>query len=419
MSVNPHATTALRVASLIGLGLATLVFAATYLAAAAAPGAGHDLVPLAVAGRLVSTQNSTSLYAHDPEFFNRVDDSAFRAAAAAIGFHGAPTPFVYPPVVGFAAAPVASIPFADLKRAWALIGLLALMGAVLLTYLVYLPGGLAPVPLALTFLALCVFEPALYGAWLGQTTPLIFALIAGSIAAERRGWHAFAGALLSLAAFIKITPIAIAAIWLWRGPRRAFAWCLIGLALLWGMSCAVAGVDLHAIYLGRVVEASQVSLAALNNHSLLAVMMRLGRDPATLDWRMLQPSLFARLIVAIAGVVATAFAIRYLGRVRRNDPDSWKPAAESLVLLLILLLPNIAWTHYFVLLLPAMATVLQRDGRRSLTGLLIVGAAWAACARPIVPPQSLLPAIGPHLLAAGPTWAALILFVAIIASTRR
>jgi hypothetical protein len=88
-------------------------------------------------------------------------------------------------------------------------------------------------------------------------------------------------------------------------------------------------------------------------------------------------------------------------------------------MLLILLLPNIAWTHYFVLLLPAMATVLQRHCRRPLIGLLIVGAAWAACARPIVPPQNLLPTVGPHLLASGPTWAAMILFVAIIASARR
>jgi alpha-1,2-mannosyltransferase len=402
----------LSLAMWIALPVSLVMFGVTYISAAAR-GQGYDFAPIAVAGRLVGTGNASLVYEHDPHAYNLVDNHEFREAAAAIGFDGVPTPFVYPPLVAYAAVPLGRASFGDLERVWGRVGLVLLIGAVVLAVAVYLPGGSAAGPLAIVFAALCWFEPVQYGAWLGQTTPLIFALMIGSMACQRRGRFGSAGALLGLAAFIKLTPLLLAAVWLWRGPRRAFIWCIASLAVLWAVSLAVCGFDLHVAYINRVVEASQVTLIALNNHSLQAALMRVGRDSGSLDWTTYDTPLLLRLAIVGCSAALIFVGMRFLTRIPGHRPDIWRPAAESLAILVILLVPNIAWTHYFVLLLPVMATVLRIHGTTSKVGLTLVSAAFLACARPILPAQELLPATGPHLVASGPTWAALLLFLGI------
>ena len=73
-----------RVLGLTCLVVAMAVFVAVMMAAARR-GAGYDLLPLAVAGRLVASGQAAHLYAQDPQFYNLTGDPAFREAARAAG----------------------------------------------------------------------------------------------------------------------------------------------------------------------------------------------------------------------------------------------------------------------------------------------------------------------------------------------
>jgi alpha-1,2-mannosyltransferase len=241
-----------------------------------------------------------------------------------------------------------------------------------------------------------------YGFWLGQTTSLIFLLVVGALALQRRGQHAAAGVALAIAAFVKLTPVVLALPWLWRGPRRAFAWFCAAGAALWGLSLAVAGWGLHAQYVARVRAIGASVLAAYNNQSLPAFVTRftLPADAAR-EWRIYPlPPVATIVTLAVVGAIVAAMALLLA---RSRDEARWRPLAEATAFVVILLAPTIAWTHYFVALLPVFAALVA--ARRALW--LPVAAAAALLCRPLVPSQNHWPGRGPLALSL-PTLAALL-----------
>jgi alpha-1,2-mannosyltransferase len=401
------------------VAVAVLLFAWT-MVDAGWRGEGHDLLPTVVAGRLVATDRVSHLYAHDVAYYNQVNDPEFRRATAELGSSYESTPFVYPPLVAYATQFGSAMPFDSMMLLWTLLSTLFLLIGLYCTLRVYAPTA-KPAWVAVLFLALCAYEPLLYGLWLGQTTSLVFALTMGGIALQReQRWRA-AGCCVALAAFVKLTPIVIALVWLWRGPRRAAAYCGATLVGLWGVSIALMGTAVTVEYLQRVNAIRRVVLVAYNNHSLLGFLSRFDAAPLErLQWRMLLPTSAASAAQIAVLAALAAVAIVALLRLPARADDQRRMFLEGMALLAMLLVPNIAWTHYFVFLIPvgAIALAMRRPGDAS--SLILAAVAIALCCRPLLPRQDLAASTLHNLvLMSLPTIAAVTMFCALVSATRR
>lgn len=327
---------------------------------AMAGGHGDDLSAVIVGAKVLEMQPE-ALYAHDPVHFHVTGDATFERAARELGFTREATPFVYPPLIAALAQPLTSWSFPRVAEVWLACSTLAyLLGMMSLTRLVpvrrwwILPLGL---------LLASRFDPLLYSLWLGQTTPVIFLLIACTLAFEVER-PAFAGACLALAVFVKLLPVLLVMVWVFERRWRA---CLGAVVTLLGLvlgSVVSCGVDLHLSYAARLREIGAHTLVAFNNQSLVGALSRFGGDFAPFDWSLFTPPFWGVLLVL--GLTAIS-GVALFSSVRQGHGAQ----SRALVLLVLLLVPSIAWTHYFVLTIP-IALLLARDltGRSRLVPFL-------------------------------------------------
>jgi hypothetical protein len=372
-----------------------------------------DLAPVVVAGHLVADGQSVHLYSQDQLMFNRVGDEAFRAMARSSGFVSESTPFVYPPLVAYVMQATTAVRFSQLARTWAYASAFMTLAGVYLIFAAYLPEWNRPLVWSAVLFLVCAFEPIRYGFWLGQTTAFIFPLVMAAIVLQRRGRSVAGGLAIAAAVFIKLTPVVLVATWLWRGPRRMVAWFALFLAVLWTASLVTMGLASNVAYLSRIVSISRVDLVAFNNQSLLATLSRPWFPPSTwIHWHMQDPPAAARLLTWTILAIGTLAASYWLVRVPVSLESRWRNPAEGMAFVLMLLAPNIAWTHYFVFLLPVMAIVLAERRAGSIAPCLAVAIAFALCCRPILPGQDQPPSTTSALLVSLPAVAAVILAIA-------
>jgi hypothetical protein len=373
-----------------------------------------DLAPVVVAGHLVADGQTAYLYSQDQVRFNRVGDATFRQVARTAGFVSEPTPFVYPPLVAYAMKTMTDVPFSRIARFWAYASAIMILAALYGVFAAYLPAWNRPLGWAAVLLLLCLFEPLRYGFWLGQTTALIFPLVVAAVALQRHERPIAAGLALAVAAFIKLTPIVVVATWLWRGPRRPAAWFAIFLALLWTASLATMGVASNVQYLTRLAAISRIDLVAFNNQSILATLSRPWFHPSMwIYWHMYDPPVVPLVATRAILVMASLSAAYCLFRIPAAPDHRWRNPAEGMAFLLMLFAPNIAWTHYYVFLLPVMAIVLAEQRAGSVAPAAMVAIAFALCCRPILSPQDQPPTTTSALLVAIPILAALVLAIAL------
>jgi hypothetical protein len=386
------------------LGALTLFFLVTN--AAAARGHGFDFAPVIIAGELAGTHSPDVMYAHDPVYYNRVPNPAFQDASERVGFRYDPTPFVYPPLVASLAAKLTGTPpsFNAALSVWTWVSACALAAGLALALVNYLPRYVGPAGLAWTLIAACAFEPVVYGFWLGQTTAITFFMLMAAVTVERRRMWAAAGFLVAVAAFVKITPILIALIWFWRGRRRAAYASAAALAGLWVVSIMVHGLALNLAYIDRVIQIGRSSVLAMNNHSLPAFLGRFVLPPAEL-WQVQPLPLWLESVTLASGAAIVVLAVSRFPK-RSACEDEALPAVESLGFILMLLVPNVAWTHYFLFLLPGIGVLLSAVGPQARLIRAIGFVAFAMCCRFVIPAQEYLPAMGAHLLSTAPTLAA-------------
>jgi hypothetical protein len=316
---------------------------------------------------------------------------------------------VYPPLVAYVMQALAAVPFQTIATVWVYTSVPLMLLGVYLTFIAYLPAWNRPLVWAALLVALCAFEPLRYGFWLGQTTALIYPLVMAAVVLQRRDQPLGAGLTLACATFIKWTPAVLLLVWLWRGPRRAVIWCGVFLAALWMASLATMGIETNAAYLARLAAISRVDLVAYNNQSLIAVLSRFW-FPASAwqDWQMYQTPRAALLASWTLLLVGTAIAAAGLYRLRAEPDRVTRYPAEGIAFLLMLLAPNIAWTHYFVFLLPVVAILVAMSDRTPIPALAAT-VALALCSRPLLMEQNRQPSVSSPWLVSTPALAALLL----------
>ncbi len=400
--------------------LVAALLAWTTATAASAWGAkAFDLSALIVGARVLERHGFAALYEHDREFYNRASTAAFSQEAGALGFDDTPTPFVHAPLVAIASRPLAAMAYLALEKVWVAAATAATLAGLLLAALHFAPETFRgrPYRFGALLVLLLGFEPIRYALWLGQTTPFVFLAVTAALYAEGRGRGTAGGLVLAIPAFLKLSPVLFAVPWLWRRQYRAAGACAAGVGTLATASLAGAGWGPNLAYLARVREIAGETVVAYNNHGLAAVIERLKLPPEeVMRWRIIPLAFGTRAVVAAAGALLAAGAWWALAPLERERRDR---LAIGVIAALTLLLPTIAWTHYFILLVPPAlgiweiaADIPQRAWVRA--GLL---AALALCSRPLF-----LDEIGMHrgpvTLIVGPTLSAGLIYVLVIVVAR-
>lgn len=257
--------------------------------------------------------------------------------------------------------------------------------------------------------------PALVGAagtaalWTGHLAlgqvglPVLWLTLVG-VEQAARGRELRGGALLGLAAALKLTP-ALLAVWLLLRGRWAAA--VAAGATFLGLCAATAlvfgpaqAVDLHARWLreqgstaraayseeGKSLRFANASLSATLGRLLLDENAGYNSEPFQVNVAALSPGTATRALQGVEGLTLAGLLALALRRRRRGDarltagPTTTTPTAVpcaevGLLLGLVAVFTPIAWTHHFVVLLPgvvALAAAGDRGSRGWLAASLVL-----------------------------------------------
>lgn len=318
-----------------------------------------------------------------------------------LGIPNAGTSFVYHPLYLFVLSPL--IEHMDLDQfTCALVAINAISVGLLASESLRLAGGGDSRREKVALALVCVSFPAMYSAFLGQNIlPTAVLILLAWRSLSNSGWL-LGAILLTFAVAMKfwVLPLAISMLFL-RGFRVTLygvAALTIGLLILpW-----LVNSQLLFSYLDIAHRLSQITVYPYNNVSVRGFLQRLAAPNWVEDaytWGAVDVFLRIRLMEALFQVlIGIAVILAYVKR--RPEPTRTFVS----LLCLILLLPGVCWTHYFVLAIPlAVFLWLRAPGYHAIIGLialLIMAVPWHSYSRGIVSPLPLKQLIIDHSIAA-------------------
>ncbi|WBL32467.1 glycosyltransferase family 87 protein [Sinirhodobacter sp. HNIBRBA609] len=330
----------------------------------------NDLAALWFAGHFHASGQPELIYAAPPLFFGGTPP-AWEGLHATLGL--APDqlayPYIYPPLWAGLAAPLtralAPQAFFDLVLT---VHLAMIAGSILLAERLARPAFL-PFAGFIIWALLVLTQTAPGFALLSLNQPTItvsfFTLLA--IWLIRRA-PAGAGAVLALAAAIKLTPILFAALFVQaRRPRAIVAMVLTGGALAL-TSVALMGWPLHRAFLAQLDLASDKSVWGMVNPSLRILMLDVASqfglaEPLTQGAGSVTVLIMPRWTGLLAALLALGIALPVaLAARKRHSAHALTLVALGLSVALFLFGP-LSWLHYLelpLLLLPALGFGLGR-----------------------------------------------------------
>ena len=309
---------------------------------------------------------------------------------AAQGYTDNVYPFIYPPLWAFVMAKVNAVLPLGLQLAMvSLVNPLLVGIGLVLAHRVAAPGmnRLAFVAAGLALL----YVSAMGSMALYQNQPEILVATLTVLAIERSergrgpGAQWTAGAVLALAAALKLFPAFLALVWLMQGRRRALAGFALAGAALGGLSLAVAGWPLHAEFLALTRVISDTTMLTDVNYNLAATIAQVGfphslhfvvnsaADPgrAGAGWfvALLPQALMWGLKLAMLAVLLGG------GWWLRRATDSARAAIWPAVILFAHLFGPLAWSYHYLAAALFMPMLLERFGLRR--GALLAAVALA------------------------------------------
>jgi hypothetical protein len=292
-------------------------------------------------------------------------------------------PYPYPPLLASLLAPVGKLSLGTAYYGWTIFLILALGG------LVYLSGRIAealgarrPWLIAGLTALLCPFllDSNLY--W-GQVNIPVMVITAGGVLLGLRGRTTWAGALIGLAAALKLLPVALVLWFLVRRDWKAVAaavgtalGCLIVVPSLvggpaWMLEMNRGWLDLFFAALTKGGEGLQSNggyLAHSKNGSIAAICDRMfgGSGQAHNLTRLPQETINGiALVLRLTVVFVSVAAVARVYRPRRADvePYLW-PLAAALLLIMGWMVNLLLWDHHtigIVMILTVVATACLDD----------------------------------------------------------
>ncbi len=337
------------------LGWALILAAALYFFMAFRGAWALDLTAIYFAAHFYAEGQFDMVYLPGPEVFLYEVPPAWEAFAHEVGRpEEYLTPYLYPPLWAAVLAPIVeAVSVFRFFNMVLVVNLVSMAGMIWLAFrLVRSPRlGFAPWA-ALSLVLVGSSSMGLMGLWLGQ--PQIFVAFVTLLAfhefAERRDLTA--GAVLALAAAMKLSPAIFVVIFVMEGRWRAVAAFAVvggGFALA---SIAVAGWPLHAAFLDKLHEVSahvQVSRIVAGFELMLWQAHQVAIGEA--DWLIRSPFMapepgwigWATRLILLGGLVA-------IWRTTRALPMRARLWARFFSVSLLALLTNpLPWIHYLVL----------------------------------------------------------------------
>ncbi len=376
-----------------------------------------DLSALWFAGRAVFEGHPELVYARPEIPFVTAPPTGWREMIAAVNPPNRHIyAYVYPPLWAWLLAPVAGAldpqRFFDLARA---LEVIALAAAALAATEWLRPAGMPRALMAALVAVLLgsstVTVLALYHA---QPQILVSALVVASLLAWCRGRSAAAGALLAVAAAIKVGPALLALAFVARRDWQALgAFALVGAALA-AASLALAGWPAHATFLERLREISDLVVLSRVNLALEAALAEAAHLAGLIDlpWTgPARPAIMAEplaITLAVRGLMLAGLVLAWRRLAAARDTGELV-AAWLLLFLTVKLTGPLAWHHHFLpllLLLPALRGTLAPRAYAAALALLAL-----PLAMPVVSAQI---ASGAHLHLSVLTGAGALLGIALI-----
>ena len=294
-------------------------------------------------------------------------------------------PFIYPPLWAALAAPIAgrtsALAFIDIA---AIAQLLLYAGMVWLSFRLYAvanhraPEKVMPFPrwAALSTVSAAYSVPVFFALNLGQPQVTVTFLIVASVFALTRDAPRVAGALMGLAAAIKLTPLAFIVLFLALRKWSAAATMLATTLALAALSFWICGPELNWQFAERAREIGSHVYGSRLNYNLSSILMSMVPGEALYDigkggfvWRApawLSGIASLSLLLALAGVW-------YLSRAL-NAAD--RPLALLVALsIAAAFFGPIGWAHYYmipILFLPVLYAPPATQGARLIFALSVL-----------------------------------------------
>lgn len=277
-------------------------------------------------------------------------------------------PYVYPPLWAALLAPVTKITSAQVFFTVSqTLQVAALVAAMLLVRRMYNMGRGLTAHVAISCALLYYSVPSALALFQNQPQIMVTFLTVWAFERYGSGRSVQAGALLATAAAVKLVPAAFVLIFLFDRDGRAvlsFLLTLVGFSLL---SVAVAGWDVHLLFLDRVQEFERHIIAVAHNHSLSVVWAQLA------DWNTVSNALPLKepmLLLKQPAALGLALKLVFLGSVLALLFQTSKMASDKRLAVRLLgvgimlgLTAPVGWAHYYllpILLLPFLFGFLPR-----------------------------------------------------------
>lgn len=298
------------------------------------------------------------------------------------------------PLVGFVPlTPASAVPLLplthlsalDAKRAWLVLNLLLLVTS---AYLLSRSTQLA-FRSCLVLAFLCV-TPLRVNFLYGQFYVALLFLFCAAYFAHERGHRFTSGALIAVAAFLKLFPGGFVLLFLWKKNWRATLGLLCGALVLGAASVAMLGLDVHRVFIGQVFpRAMSGDFNPYVTRSLAGIWSRLFVYEPVLNPL---PVTDSPLLAALARSVTTAILITAVFFVVRRDESRSRGIEWAIFLQLFLLLSTLPASYHYALLIFSAALGfdwLWNEGKQKLA-ISFAAAFIFSCAPWVSAPARLL-----------------------------
>jgi alpha-1,2-mannosyltransferase len=319
---------------------------------------------------------------------------------------GPPLPFTYPPLAAVLFSLLTTVPWTLAVLLWTAAGIAALTWVCLLVARSVLPAPTASlVGLGVAGASCLLLEPVRSTFDFGQVNLVLLALVVADCLVVRPQWSR--GALVGLAAAVKLTPLALLLYFLVRRDRRAAATAVVSFVVFGLIGYSAAPADSVQYWLHTIHDTSRVGgLAFAFNQSARGFLSRFGVDE--------------RVELLLWGSVVLLVVFLAVRGARNAVAMGQDALAMLVVASAALLLSPVSWSHHWVWAAPAVVLALA-----ILRGLLRIATTGALVVVFGTGPHSLLPVTGDrelqwswwqHLVGNSYLWTALA-FLAVMART--
>jgi hypothetical protein len=254
----------------------------------------------------------------------------------------------HPPASVFALLPLGRLDYRQSHAAWNVISLVCL--AMALWLIMRRPGlGIAPW-VSLPVLALILTSNSFTQQMIhGQLNLALLLLLAGAWTTYRSGRPALSGALLGVAAAVKLFPAYMGLFYLMRRDWRAIAAMGASFLLLNGASAMVLGPDTYRDYFTLVVPAVKDGFRDFwPNASIHGFWSKLLDAPNGHVATLLDSPVLARAATLLCAALVTGLAAWKCWRARTVAEMDM---AFGACIVAMLLVSPITWDHYFLLMI--------------------------------------------------------------------